>query len=203
MRLHVLFALLLAALMAALSAPALQADDEKKPAEEPKTVEVKAGRLTLKIPETWKSSPPSNRLRLAQFAIPLAKDDEGVAELTVTQAGGGIDPNITRWVNQFQAEGRKQKFTEGSFGEDGRYVFVDLSGTYNATIGPPIEQKTKPTPGSRMLGVIMVSETTGVYFLKMTGPDKTVAAQAKALRATFGGNAEKEKEYKLGGKDDE
>lgn len=190
MRLHVLFALLLTALLAALAAPALQAD-------EPKTVEVKAGRITLKVPETWKQEDPSNRLRLAQFAIPVIKEEAGRAELTVSQAGGGIEANVKRWISQFQAEGLKQKLTEGSFGEEGRYVFVDLSGTYNAPVGPPIAQQTKPTPGSRMLGVILASESIGTYFLKLTGPDKSVAAQAQALRAAFGGDEKKEKEYKL------
>lgn len=190
MRLHVLFALLLTALLAALAAPALQAD-------EPKTVEVKAGRITLKVPETWKQEPASNRLRLAQFAIPVIKEEAGRAELTVSQAGGGIEANVKRWISQFQAEGLKQKLTEGSFGEEGRYVFVDLSGTYNAPVGPPIAQQTKPTPGSRMLGVILASESIGTYFLKLTGPDKSVAAQAQALRAAFGGDEKKEKEYKF------
>jgi len=196
MRLHVLFALLLTALLAALAAPVLQADD-------PKTVEVKAGRITLKVPETWKQEPPANRLRLAQFAIPVIKEEAGRAELTVSQAGGGIEANVKRWIGQFQAEGLKQKLTEGAFGEEGRYVFVDLSGTYNAPVGPPIAQQTKPTPGSRMLGVILASESIGTYFLKLPGPDKSVAAQAQALRAAFGGDAGKEKEFKLDAKDDE
>lgn len=210
MRLHLLFALLLTALLAALQAPAGMAEDkpadtsktaEPKPAaESEKLVEETFDKLVLKVPAAWKKEQPSSRLRLGQFAIPAGEGDKDKAELGIFNfgAGGGVDANVRRWIGQFQSEGRMQKLTEGAWGEDGKYVFVELSGIYNAPVGPPVAQQTKATPGSRMLGVILVSEARGVFFLKLTGPDKTVAAQAEALRASFGAVAKQEKEFKLG-----
>lgn len=181
-----------------------QADD--KTADKPdakkkeiKTVEVEIkGGLKLNVPETWKQSKPSSRLRLAQFAIPKVKGDDDDGELALFNfgAGGGAKANIDRWVGQFQATEREVKVKEGML-DTGRYFFVEISGTYNKPIGPPIARQTKPAPGSRMLGVILGIEDKGIYFFKMTGPDKTVATQASALRKSFGANTKKEKEVKL------
>ena len=77
----------------------------------------------------------------------------------------------------------------------GKYIFVELSGTYLKSVGPPIAGKKEKVPDSRVLAVILVVEQKGVYYLKMVGSDKTVAAQAKSLRAAFGAKAEDEKEY--------
>ena len=63
--------------------------------------------------------------------------------------------------------------------------------------GPPILRKTKDTPGQRMVGVILNLEGKAVYFMKLTGPDATVAAQLNAVRASFGGKLDDEKEYEF------
>lgn len=180
-----------------------QADDKTvdKPGKkkEIKTVEVEIrGGLKLNVPENWKQSKPSSRLRLAQFAIPKMKGDSEDGELALFNfgAGGGAKANIDRWVGQFQATEREVKVKEGML-ETGRYFFVEISGIYNKPIGPPIARQTKAAPGSRMLGVILGIEDKGIYFFKMTGPDKTVAAQASALKKSFGADAKKEKEVKL------
>lgn len=181
-----------------------QAEDKTtdKPAakkKEVKTVEIEIkGGLKLNVPENWKQSKPSSRLRLAQFAIPKVKGDDEDGELALFNfgAGGGAKANIDRWVGQFQAAEREVKVSEGML-ETGRYFFVEISGTYNKPIGPPIARQTKPAPGSRMLGVILGIEDKGIYFFKMTGPDKTVAAQVAALKKSFGAEPKKEKEVKL------
>lgn len=179
---------------------AAQADD--KPGvnrEEIKTVEVEIkGGLKLNVPESWKQSKPSSRLRLAQFAIPKVKGDDDDGELALFNfgAGGGAKANIDRWVGQFQSEEREVKVKEGAL-ETGRYFFVEISGTYNKPVGPPIARQTKPAPGSRMLGVILGVEDKGIYFFKMTGPDKTVSGQVAALKKSFGADPKKEKEVDL------
>jgi hypothetical protein len=171
--------------------------EAKKKAVKTVEVEIKGG-LKINVPETWKQGKPSSRLRLAQFAIPKAKGDTEDGELALFNfgAGGGAKANIDRWVGQFHAAEREVKVKEGAL-EAGRYFFVEISGTYNKPIGPPIARQTKATPGSRMLGVILGVEDKGIYFFKMTGPDKTVAAQAAALKRSFGADAKKEKEVAL------
>lgn len=175
------------------------ADKPEANKKEVKTVEVEIkGGLKLNVPESWKQGKPSSRLRLAQFAIPKAKDDTEDGELALFNfgAGGGAKANIDRWIGQFHATEREVNVKEGAL-ETGRYFFVEISGTYDKPIGPPIARQTKAAPGSRMLGVILGVEDKGIYFFKMTGPDRTVAAQTAALKKSFGADAKKEKEVDL------
>ena len=170
-----------------------------KEAKEIKTVEVEIqGGLKLNVPETWKQSKPSSRLRLAQFAIPVVKGDKEEGELALFNfgAGGSAKANIDRWIDQFQSDEREVKVKEGAL-ETGKYFFVEITGTYKKPVGPPIARQSEDAPGSRMLGVILGIEDKGIYFFKMTGPDKTVAAQTAALKKSFGADEKKEKEVKL------
>jgi hypothetical protein len=179
---------------------AAKKDDSPK-ADAPKKVkivevELKGG-LKLKFPENWKSGKPDNSMRIAQFAIPAAKGDKEEGELVLFFGfGGGVKANIDRWIGQFQSAERKVNVKQGAT-ETAQYFIVEITGTYNKSIGKPRNRQTKPTSGSRMLGVILGVEDKGLYFLKMTGPDKTVAAQGTALRASFGSDAKKEKEVDL------
>ena len=135
---------------------------------------------------------------MAQFKIPAGDGDSRDAELAIFNfgAGGGVDANIKRWIGQFQSKNRKVNVTTGQ-ADQGEYVIVEVSGIYNQPDGPPILRKTKPVPGSRMLAVILTIPQKGVYYLKLTGSDKTVANQSAAIRASFGGDSKGEKEYEF------
>lgn len=165
-------------------------------ADDAKTVDVEVREIKLKVPETWKKKDVS-QFRVAQFDIPAAKDDKEGAEYIVfhfgPNGGGGVQANLDRWVGTFDAEGRKLKITDGE-STQGKYTLVELSGTWKKSIGPPIQGKTTRLPGSRFLGVILHSKDDGDYFLRFAGPDKTIAENAKLFRASFGADAEKEKE---------
>ena len=159
-------------------------------------VEVKDIKLT--VPKAWKQEKPSNSFRVAQFKIDAVEGDKDGGELVITQfggGGGGVDDNIKRWVNQFEAKDRKVKVTKGK-SSHGEYIVVDATGTYLKPDGPPIAGKTKPTPGSRVLNIMLMVEDKGSYFLKLAGPEKTIAGAATDLRSSFGAKAEDEKEYK-------
>ncbi len=177
-------ALLLVGLISPLSA------DELKDA--------KVGDITLKVPASWVQSEPTSSLRLAQFAIPAVEGENEPAELAIFSfgAGGGVKDNVNRWIDQFQAEGRKSKTTSGQ-SKTGEYVIVDVTGTYKKPIGPPVLRKTEDMPNARMLAVILSVEGKGNYFLKLTGPNKTVSAAATPFRGSFGGSEEGEKPYNL------
>lgn len=183
------------ALALSLTASALVSADEAKP----KTQPARHGDLTLQVPEDWKVSPSASRMRLATYEIPAAEGDSEAGELSISSfpgGGGGVDPNLQRWIGQFDGAGREAKATQGTAGENQYYV-VDVAGTYKKPDGPPILGRTKPVEGYRMLGVILLLKGKGVYFLKLTGPDKTVKAQSDSLRTAFGGSAEAEKEYEF------
>jgi hypothetical protein len=172
------------------------ADDKKKQPD--KTREVKIESLTLNIPQSWEQTPPSNKLRKAQFNIPKAKGDKEGVELAIFSFGGGgsARANIERWVGQFESKGRKSKITSGD-SPQGQYIFVDITGTYKMSIGPPIAGRTKLVPNARMLAVILaVEKTEAVYYLRMAGESKTISAAAEPFRASFGADTKTEKEVK-------
>lgn len=161
--------------------------------------EVKIEDITLKTPTHWQQQEPSNRLRLAQFVIPAAEGDKEPAELVISffgGDGGGVDANLKRWNEQFTGEDKQSTFTEG-VAPQGNYYFSEISGTYLKPVGPPIAGKKEPTPGYRSLNVILQVPGKGNYFLRLIGPDKTVKAASAAFRASFGGDAAREKPYKI------
>lgn len=173
--------------------------EDAKP--EAATREVEAGDLKLTVPTAWKQQQPSNNLRLAQFQIAAAEGDKDPAELVISPPiGGSREQNITRWIGQFEAEGRELVMSEGKCPQ-GDYVLVKLSGTYKKPIGPPVLGKSSPAPGYAMHGVMLTvlkdGKASGNYFLKLTGPAKTVQGSESALRATIGADKATEKEFKL------
>ena len=197
MPLAVVRQLMFASVTLCFASAAFAADEEQ--AKTPKVRDVKVEDLVLKIPADWKQQPPANRLRLAQFDIPKAEGDEQPTEMVVSSfggTGGGVDANIERWIGQFSNGGRKATIIKGK-SELGTYYLANISGTYNMSIGPPIQGRTQAMPNFRMLGIIFEREGQGTYFLKMAGPDKSVAAQEDALRATIAGDKKTEKPYEL------
>lgn len=177
--------------------PALTSADEK--AADAKTTKVTAGDITLTVPETWKKKDkPSSQLRVAEIEVPAAKEDKDNGELVVFYFGaggaGGVNDNVTRWIGQFEEEGRKVRSFTGK-SEQGKYTLVDLTGTYKKPIGPPIQMKSESKPGWRMIGVILETEK-GPYFVKLDGPTKTIAAVEADYRKSFGGDAKSETERK-------
>ena len=172
---------------------------DEKPATASETTEVKLKELTLNLPKTWKVSPNSSTMRLATYEIPKVESDPEPGELTVFNfagGGGGVAENLTRWIGQFSSEGRTATVKKGKAGENNYYI-TDIAGTFQKPKGPPVLRQTEPAAGFRMLGVIIELEGKGVYYLKLTGPDATVKAQAEALRKSFGGSTEGETDYEI------
>ncbi len=163
--------------------------------------EVEAGDIKLSVPDSWKQQQTTSQFRLAQFSIPAAEGDADAGEFYISPPiGGSPEANIGRWVGQFEGDGRELVMSKGKCPQ-GDYILVQLSGTFKRSIGPPIQQKTKPAPGYKMNGVILSAtkdgKSLGNYFLKLTGPAKTVAASEEALRASFGADKSKEEKYEL------
>lgn len=180
----------------AVSFSTLHADEAAKKAE---TVEVKLRDLVLNLPKDWAASDTVNSMRLATYDIPSVKGDKEKGELAISTFGGdggGVAANLERWVGQFDADGREVTIKKGIVGENA-YHIADISGTYQKSVGPPILRKTTPAKGYRMLGMIVQVKGKGVYFLKLTGPDATVKAQADAMRAAIGAKSEGEEDYEL------
>jgi gluconolactonase len=181
-----------------VSAVLSNADEAKKKATT-ETVEEKLKDLVLNLPKTWAKSDTVSQMRLATYEISPVKGDKDKAELVVSTFGGdggGVAPNLERWVGQFDSEGREVVIRKGTVG-DNTYHIANISGTYQKPVGPPILRKSEPAKDYRMLGVIFQIKGKGVYFLKMAGPDATVKAQEDALRASFGGKKDGEEDYEI------
>ncbi|HVW83229.1 MAG TPA: hypothetical protein VHB50_01045 [Bryobacteraceae bacterium] len=164
--------------------------------DEKKVREVKVDDLVLHVPGTWKELGAQKPFRVAQFEIPAVDGDSEPAELVIFHfgkgQGGGVAENVKRWTNQFQADGRKREICTGD-AASGKYTLVDLQGTFNKPVGPPIRQQTKAMPNARMLAVLLENEKAGDYFLRLSGPKKTVASVSDEFRKFFGADPKKEK----------
>ena len=172
----------------------LLAEDAEKKAE---TREVKIKDITLTIPADWKHTEPGGqfaRLRLAQFQIPPAKGDEETVELVVSSfggGGGGLQANLPRWVGEFEPKGREMKITTGK-SKQGEYSVVTVSGSH---VGPPFSRRTTPLADAKLIAISLVVPEKGTYYLKVSGPAKTIEGVADDLRKAIGANAKDEKEY--------
>ena len=103
-----------------------------------------------------------------------------------------MNANLERWSGQFQPV-VKTKIYKGE-SKQGEYYLLDIRG-YNKPIGPPINRR-QTQPGYQMLAVVLMVKDKGNYFLKLTGPQKTVASAAQALRIAIDADATKEAELK-------
>ena len=73
------------------------------------------------------------------------------------------------------------KMTAGECAQ-GKYYVSDITGTYLQTSGGPFAGgKKTPMPNYRSVSVVVSTPQKGVYFLRLTGPEKTIAAAADAF----------------------
>ena len=88
--------------------------------------EVLIGQLGVIAPTEWQAEPPSSSMRIAQFRIPTAGDDQ--IELAVTSGiRGGVQANVNRWYGQFQnPNGRDTTFVNNNM----QISLVDIRGTF-------------------------------------------------------------------------
>lgn len=137
--------------------------------------------LTFTAPAGWKSVPSSSSMRVAQFALPRAVGDAQDAELVVYYfggSGGTVEANMQRWIGQMQQPDGSPSSTLAK--RSTRTVnglvatIVDVSGTYVAEMTPGAKERYN-NPNYRLRAVV-IETPKGPYFIKLTGPSKTVAA---------------------------
>jgi len=122
---------------------------------------------------------PPRMMRKATYEAP---GEGGAAEVGVFYfgpgQGGGVEPNIERWVNQFADSSPAKRSEETINGM--KTVTVEIEkGTFQSGMpGGP----TTPRTDWALYGSI-VETPLGAYFFKMTGPGPTVAVQKGQLKA--------------------
>jgi len=138
------------------------------------------GRLTFKAPEGWIPRPAASTMRVAEFVLPRAAGDSEDGDLVVYffgGQGGDVDANINRWIGQMQQPGggssaqvakRESKTINGM-----AVTLLEVAGTYVAEKSPGSAEHFNK-PGFRMRTAV-VQTPKGPHFIKMLGPEKTVA----------------------------
>ena len=141
-----------------------------------------AAPATLKydIPQGWVSAPPSSSMRVAEFTLPRAAGDAADAALVIYyfQGGGGsVQANIDRWIQQMEAPGGRPAKDLAKTSEMQSHgltiTLLDASGTYTAEMSPGSAEH-HDNANYRMRAAV-VETSAGPYFIKLTGPQKTVA----------------------------
>ncbi|HSS20635.1 MAG TPA: hypothetical protein VLL54_11220 [Pyrinomonadaceae bacterium] len=139
-----------------------------------------AGDVHFKVPPGWVVEKPTSDMRLAQYKLPQAEGDTEDALLVVYYfgpgQGGTPQANIDRWVGQVkQPDGSesKDKAKTGAMTVNGLQVTtVDVRGTYSGGMSQDSAPKNSASM-YRLRGAI-VETPKGSYFIKLTGPEKTV-----------------------------
>ncbi len=140
-----------------------------------------SGQLSYKVPEGWiveKPTPPG--MRFAQYKLPKTVGDGEDALLIVYYfgkgQGGPAQANIDRWIGQMQqpdGSSSKEKAKTGTLTVNGLPVStVDVLGNYSGGMSPdsaPAEKKS-----IYRLRAAVIETPNGNYFVKLTGPEKTV-----------------------------
>jgi hypothetical protein len=130
--------------------------------------------IAWEAPKSWQSVPNANTMRKATYKIPKVDGDTEDAELTVSAAAGGVEPNVKRWSGQFgNAEAKTEPRTPNGL----KVTVVEIKGTFasgGGMMGGPTTSKEK----FMLLGAV-VDGPDRQHFFKMTGPEKTVTAAKK------------------------
>ena len=136
--------------------------------------------LKFRVPAGWVEEERTSSMRVAQYKLPKADGDKEDASLVVyyfgANQGGSPQANIDRWVGQMQqADGSAAKDAkEEHFETNGlKVTTVDVSGTYVAETAPG--SGTFHNNAGYRLRAAVVETPNGSYFVKLVGPEKTVA----------------------------
>lgn len=147
----------------------------------------KKSSLKFTVPPGWIEEERTSSMRVAQYRLPKVEGDTENGSVVLYYfgqgQGGSTAANIERWVGQMkQADGSSSKAVakEASFDVNGlKVTTVDVAGTYVAETTPgsgTFENK----PGYRLQAAV-VETPNGPYFLKLIGPEKTVARWSESF----------------------
>lgn len=144
--------------------------------------------LKYEVPKGWVAQSTSSSMRVGQFALPKASRDAEDAELVIfffRGQGGGVEANLQRWMNQMaQPDGRSSREvakTSDLIANGLKVTVLDVTGTYVAEINPGSPERHNK-PNFRMKAAV-VETPGGPYFVKLTGPQKTVAHWDESFNA--------------------
>lgn len=152
--------------------------------------------FTLMVPSVWKVVEPKVNIIEHEFELPsperfeLAVKGEKAAEdsadanagrITCMSAGGGVQANIDRWIQQFKAP-KDAKVVHEQFKVGGLDAhWIEYGGVFSDRRGPfapPTER-----PDFRLIGVIVDIKGDDDYFIKVTAPAATMSFWSTAIKS--------------------
>lgn len=136
--------------------------------------------MRYNVPPGWIVEKPTSEMRVAQYKLPKAESDSEDALLVIYYfgqgQGGTPQANIDRWLNQVhQPDGSpsKDKAKTDSLTVNGLQVnTVDVLGNYSG--GMSADSAPQNSKAIFRLRGAVVETPKGSYFVKLTGPEKTV-----------------------------
>jgi hypothetical protein len=145
--------------------------------------------LKFTAPTGWVEEKTTSTARVAQYKLPKVEGDTNDASLVLYYfgqgQGGGVSANIERWIGQMKqgdANDSKSKTREESLTVNGLKVStVDVSGTYTAEMAPG-SGEFHNSPNYRLRAAV-IETPKGSYYLKLVGPEKTVAKWDESVNA--------------------
>jgi hypothetical protein len=134
--------------------------------------------VTYTVPNDWKQEKPSSSMRKAQVRLP-GSENAGDAEMAVfvfPGGGGGVQPNIERWVGQFKQSDGSDSMTKVDIKKivsNGLPVtLVYVTGTY---LGETMGGRGPVTELNDYAMVAAIVETSSdPWFFKTIGPEVTI-----------------------------
>jgi len=137
------------------------------------TQTTQTGTLTFTKPVSWTDRAAASSMRVAEFVVPKAAGDSEDGELIVyyfAGGGGSAEANLQRWTSQVQSTKEPTRTTTTVNGL--KLTSLDVSGTYVAEVRPGSGEHYNK-PGFRMRAIV-VETPKGPYFIKLTGPARTI-----------------------------
>lgn len=128
------------------------------------------GHLLWESPEGWDIKESQSRIRQATFLIGTGDKQAVCTIITLSGDGGGLKPNITRWLGQLnvtmESEGKLDQFVakQTSFQTVGKLpaILIDF-----------IPLTPGPDDVSMLVSITTLKEST--VYIKMTGPKSTLS----------------------------
>ena len=162
---------------------------QEKSSEKGKGPLVKLDGVESRTPADSYEEKPTSNMRLYQFRLSPIEDDKDNAEVVIFYfgegQGGSVADNVKRWKSSFvPPEGKTiedvSKVQKMKVGEI-PVTTLDVHGTYSFKF-PPFSPNAKTTlrPNYRLVGVIFEGKK-GPYFIRMVGPEQTVAYYKKGF----------------------
>jgi len=120
-------------------------------------------------------------MRVGQYKLPKAEGDKEDGSLVVyyfgATQGGSPQANIDRWIAQMQqpdgSDSKTKAKTETMTVNGLKITTVDVPGTYTAEMAPG--SKTFHNDANYRLRAAVIETPKGNYFVKLAGPEKTIA----------------------------